>query len=190
MIVGKIDTLEEIIETNNKRYLNLKRPIPSLFEDLFEKCMSANIVIMITSTLRTMEEQAALYAQGRGGYVFRGKTYADLSNKKVTNAPPGRSYHEYGLAFDVAPYVPMSSINSSLPSNLYQLQWEYKYWNRIGEIGESLGLSWGGRWKSRPDRPHFELKGNMSLGTLYNRCVVEGKNLIIKGPPYAFEFTG
>lgn len=27
----------------------------------------------------------------------------------------------------------------------------------IGNIGESLGLTWGGRWLS-PDAPHFELK--------------------------------
>ena len=26
----------------------------------------------------------------------------------------------------------------------------------MGEIGESCGLKWGGRWKDLPDTPHFE----------------------------------
>ena len=40
-----------------------------------------------------------------------------------------------------------------------KLQWDAddEIWHRIGEIGESLGLRWGGRWKQR-DMGHFELK--------------------------------
>jgi len=30
-------------------------------------------------------------------------------------------------------------------------------WEVIGEIGEGLGLVWGGRWKRFPDYGHFEL---------------------------------
>ena len=34
---------------------------------------------------------------------------------------------------------------------------------QLGEIGESLGLSWGGRWHSIKDYPHFELPEWRSL---------------------------
>ena len=56
--------------------------------------------------------------------------------------------HNKGLAFDV---VPMNRGQRLLP------QWASPHWKKLGEIGEQLGLAWGGRWK-KPDRPHFESK--------------------------------
>jgi soluble lytic murein transglycosylase-like protein len=38
-----------------------------------------------------------------------------------------------------------------------QPDWNSPHWERLGELGESLGLTWGGRWNTRTDRPHFEL---------------------------------
>jgi peptidoglycan L-alanyl-D-glutamate endopeptidase CwlK len=32
-----------------------------------------------------------------------------------------------------------------------------KFFCALGEVVESLGLVWGGRWKSRNDLPHFQL---------------------------------
>lgn len=65
----------------------------------------------------------------------------------VTNAKPGDSYHQYGLAVDVVPtaYKSMPDWNPTGP-----------YWVRIGVIGEGLGLTWGGRW-AKSDKPHFQL---------------------------------
>jgi hypothetical protein len=86
---------------------------------------------------RTFAQQEALYNQGRSA-----------SGSIVTKARPGDSYHQYGLAFDVVPdaYASAADWNPSGP-----------LWAQIGQIGESLGLTWGGRWAS-PDEPHFELK--------------------------------
>lgn len=85
---------------------------------------------------RTFSEQQVIYDQGR---VTAGKI--------VTKARPGDSYHQYGLAFDAVPraYKSLPDWNPSGPD-----------WQTIGQIGESLGLTWGGRWTS-PDEPHFEL---------------------------------
>lgn len=67
------DELEEIIEKINKEVL------------------TGNAKVRITHTLRTFEEQAELYAQGR-----------TKPGKRVTNAKPGFSFHNYGLAcFDI-----------------------------------------------------------------------------------------
>lgn len=57
-------------------------------------CAASGLDILITCTLRTMGEQQSLYAQGRTapGHI-------------VTNAPPGQSAHNYGLALDFVPVV-------------------------------------------------------------------------------------
>ena len=53
--------------------------------------------------------------------------------------PAERSAHSDRIAFDVTATVPPTPAQ----------------WVRIGEIGEALGLRWGGRF-STPDRPHFD----------------------------------
>lgn len=85
---------------------------------------------------RSFAEQQAVYDQGRAN-----------PGAIVTYAKPGDSYHQYGLAFDVVPtaYKTMPGWNPSGP-----------LWDRIGAIGKTLGLNWGGDF-SKPDKPHFEL---------------------------------
>lgn len=96
------------------------------------------IKVRITHTLRTLDEQAKLYAQGR-----------TLPGPQVTKAKPGQSPHNWGMAFDICfegknPYPPEAD----------------ERWGTIGQLGESLGLSWGGPNgkgdKFTFDRPHFE----------------------------------
>jgi D-alanyl-D-alanine carboxypeptidase-like protein len=84
-----------------------------------------------------MEQQQAIYAQGR-----------TTPGNIVTNAQPGDSYHNFGLAFDVVP-TEYKSLPNWNPSG--------DYWQIIGNIGKNLGLTWGGDF-STPDKPHFELK--------------------------------
>lgn len=77
-----------------------------------------------------------MYAQGR-----------TAPGSIVSYAPPGDSFHQYGLAGDVVPraYRNLPDWNPSGP-----------LWPKLGAIGKSLGLVWGGDWK-KPDRPHFHL---------------------------------
>jgi peptidoglycan L-alanyl-D-glutamate endopeptidase CwlK len=56
-----------------------------------------------------------------------------------------RSKHVVGLAFDVDMY---GWNRDAVPV------W---VWSEIGPLGESFGLTWGGRWKSFRDVGHFEL---------------------------------
>lgn len=93
-------------------------------------------VLTLTSGRRTFEEQAALYAQGR-----------TAPGAIVTYAKPGTSYHETGLAFDVA--------RETLQGPAWPA--DGAWWSVVGELGESLGLTWGGRFP-HPDAPHFELR--------------------------------
>ncbi|CAP02954.1 putative peptidoglycan with LysM domain (plasmid) [Acinetobacter baumannii SDF] len=74
----------------------------------------------------------------------------------VTNAGPLQSYHQYGLAIDVV------SVRNGKITYLSDGKQSIADSKAIGLIGESLGLVWGGRFKTKngPDYPHFELHPN------------------------------
>jgi len=89
----------------------------------------------IVQGLRTIEEQNALYAQGR-----------TKPGKIVTNAKGGQSWHNRGVAIDIAFIKSDTSIDFEVPEHL-------------AKLGEAVGLEWGGRWSSFQDKPHFQLPG-------------------------------
>lgn len=98
---------------------------------------SSGTTIRITQGLRTWAEQDALYQQGR-------TTPGDI----VTNAPPGHSWHQFGLAVDVVPMDPLPDWNTSHP-----------VWARLVSTGESVGLYSGDEFHTIKDEPHFQLTG-------------------------------
>lgn len=108
---------------------------------------------------RTFAQQQAIYDQGR-----------TTPGTVVTKARPGDSYHQYGLAFDVVPdaYKDLPNWN---PGG--------EYWGTIAQIGESLGLEWGGRW-STPDEPHFQIPESAAplsdLKAFYQNAIAAGKS--------------
>ena len=69
----------------------------------------------------------------------------------------GQSDHNVGVAVDIVPIVD-GRANYKVPESV---------WNTIGAIGESVGLSWGGRWTSFKDRPHFYDRGGKSIAQLW-----------------------
>lgn len=114
-------------------------------EELIALCKSNGISIKISECVRTVEEQDALYAKGR-----------TAPGNKVTNAK-GSSYssmHQWGVAFDF--YLDMDIDGDGAKSddaynNVTGL------FDKVGRLGQSIGLEWGGAWKSIKDRPHFQL---------------------------------
>lgn len=111
-------------------------------------CDAEGIDIIVTSTLRTMAEQAELYAQGR-----------TKPGRIVTKAPPGRSYHNYGLAYDVVPLRNGKAVWGTTGA-------DGEMWLRVGLLGESVGLEWAGRWKRFREFPHFQWTGGLTLADL------------------------
>ena len=88
--------------------------------------INSKIPPLIYCGRRTMEEQAALYKIGRS-----------VKGKIVTNARPGESYHNYGLAFD---WVPLK-ISTKNP-DLYVADWDDETAFRLGEhVGQSFELA-------------------------------------------------
>ena len=91
------------------------------------------LVFKITSAKRTQAEQDALYAKGR---TAPGPVVTWTRNSR----------HLSGRAYDLTQF----SADGRTPI------WDAPGYTTAGKVGESLGLVWGGRWKSSPDMPHFE----------------------------------
>ena len=117
--------------------------------------------VVVTSTLRTLDEQKALYAQGRKSLeevnelrkvagLYR--LVASENSYTVTNADgvKHKSNHQSGKALDAVPeqggnpvWPPASDIR----------------WKQIAAVFQQHGFAWGGEWKDLPDLPHYEYKG-------------------------------
>lgn len=108
-----------------------------LAAELIKECAKQGLQIKIGETFRTVAEQDAFYAQGR-----------TKPGNKVTNARGSSysSFHQWGTAFDI--------YRADGRGAYYDAD---GFFSRVGAIGVSLGLEWGGNWKSIPDRPHFQL---------------------------------
>jgi peptidoglycan L-alanyl-D-glutamate endopeptidase CwlK len=119
------------------------------------RCLGEKINVKIICGTRTWKEQAELYAKGR-----------TAPGPKVTNAKSGYSWHNFGVAWD---FVVFDAKGQPL--------WESPMMTRCGEIGESLGLEWGGRWKGIKDTPHLQFKTGLSLAEARQR-VSDGKQVV------------
>lgn len=123
---------------NSRLLTDLLPPVAERAQKLLDMCAAEGIDLLITSTYRDFEAQNRLYAQGR-----------TLPGQIVTWAKAGDSWHNWRRAFDVVPLKngkPVWSIRGH----------DKDTWLRVGEIGMSLGLEWGGSWPRHPDYPHFQ----------------------------------
>lgn len=133
----------KIQELNETRLVGLMPTLQDKARQFISDCRKGGFDILITQGLRTFDEQAKYYAQGR-----------TASGNIVTNAKPGESWHNYGCAIDI---VPLSAIGKA--------DWDSSHpiWQKAADIGEFLGLVWGGRFKSIKDKPHFELTRGLTI---------------------------
>ena len=85
----------------------------------------------ITEGLRTLAEQAELFKKG----------------SSTTNAPAGKSYHNFGVGADMYPLTTEGILPYEPNKAVYQ---------RMGEVAGNVGLEWGGNWTSPFDPGHFQ----------------------------------
>src|SRR5919112_5167186 len=92
--------LQTLLEKSMK---NMGSGIHSVVKDsaleMIKRAYKEGIYTQISAGYRSMEEQAALYGQSRL-YSYNGKDYSNLAKPNVTNAKPGQSFHNFGLAID------------------------------------------------------------------------------------------
>lgn len=106
-----------------------------LAENLIGLCSSAGVPVRIVDTGRTPEEQEQKLAQG----------VSWVSRSKHEPQPPEMKSE----AIDLVPIEILSEHKSDWDPN-------NTLWQRIGVIGESIGLRWGGSWTAHRDPSHFE----------------------------------
>ena len=117
---------------NSRSLDDLRADVRVNAEAWLKECKKQGLNVMVTQTLRDDEYQALLYSQGRTrpGQV--------VTNSKVT------TFHGKGLALDFC---------EARPGREYA---DLAFFRKCGEIAKKMGFTWGGDWKSFPDRPHIQ----------------------------------
>jgi peptidoglycan L-alanyl-D-glutamate endopeptidase CwlK len=103
---------------------------------LIRKAGEKGISLTVVEAYRTPTKQSEYKRMGRN----------------YTRSSAGKSKHQFGLAVDLVPLVDSVAVwnNQTL-------------WRKVGQIGESLGLRWGGRWRHPYDPGHFEWTGGLGI---------------------------
>lgn len=126
---------------NSRKLEDLHPKVKTLCERFIASCAKQGIDVLITSTYRDGASQDELFAQGR-----------TKPGKIVTNARAGQSYHNWRCAFDFVPIVNGKAVWNDVA-----------LFTKCGEIAESVGLEWAGRWKRFREMPHCQFTGGLSL---------------------------
>ena len=134
---------------NSRNLSDLVPPCKERAEKFLNLAKDAGIDLIVTSTYRDLESQAALFAQGR-----------TKPGQIVTNARPGQSWHNWRCAFDVVPIRNGKPVWSTTGP-------DGALWRKVGELGESVGLEWAGRWTGKlREFAHFQYTGGLTLADL------------------------
>jgi len=138
------------------------RSLDDLHPDLRPVCLAwlkeaqnQNLNPLIVCTYRSAAEQNELYKLGRTKKSHVGVTARRPLGKVVTKAKGGQSAHNFEIngkpasrAFDFVPLV------GGKP------QWDdsHPHWDKLGKIGQKLGLVWYGAPKAEFfEKGHFQL---------------------------------
>lgn len=161
---------------SNRAIKELNAGIYYRSQELIERCNSENIDVLIYCITRRVSEQAKLYRIGRPfseikwmAAILKEKWgRPDLSEillgvgpqygpRIVTNAAPGMSLHNYGLAADGCPlrYGKLIWLDEGIENESIE---DEALWLRYGQIAESIGLEWAGRWEGKlKERVHVQI---------------------------------
>lgn len=153
-------TVSPVDPRSEQNIASLLPEVRPLARALVQKAAASEIEIRVISGTRSIEEQDALYAQGR-----------TTPGPKVTNARGGYSNHNFGIAFDVGVF-----------SGARYLAASSKY-KAVGALGMDLGLEWGGNWTSIRDEPHFQLRPTWASGLRERDMLAQLRSRVEEGRP-------
>lgn len=135
-------TLEALAGLNKK----FRAKVETFLAALDPVKVKHGITIEVISGLRSYQQQAALFAQGR-----------TKPGKIVTRARPGSSWHNYGLAIDLGLFKAGKYLDESNPALADRIYAE------IAVIATAQGIEWAGHWKTFTETPHFQDRFGMTL---------------------------
>lgn len=115
---------------NSRKIEDLRADVAANCRVFLELCRDRGLPVLIVGTVRDAEYQLDRFNKG-------------YSKSKR----PSFHAQGVGLAFDVCKNVPGHEYDDP------------EFFQRCGALGEAMGFEWGGRWKSFPDRPHFQWSG-------------------------------
>lgn len=135
---------------------DVRNEVEHIYRTQIVPALSGRAICRFAYTLRTIEEQNALYAQGRTKLF-------DSNGKRlgiVTQAAGGQSIHNYGLALDIVLLVDKDK-NGTFESASWEETVDFDGdrmgdWMEVVNILKRNGWTWGGDWKKFRDAPHFE----------------------------------
>ncbi len=126
--------------------LNSLNPIVAQQARNFLALTRANgLDVRVIAAFRSWDDSDRDYAQGR-----------TTPGPIISNARGGESYHNWGLAFDAAPFE-----NGTISNNI-------DLYKQMGRLGVQAGLEWGGNFKDLVDYPHFQNTFGLSTEDLLN----------------------
>lgn len=130
--------LPDLLQRSRSKLSGVRSELRPLVEQMIANAFETErIALVVTDGFRSAAQQDALYEQGR-----------TRPGAIVTHLRGGQSWHNYGLAVDVAV---LAGGKLTWPN-------DDDLWLQIGAIGKVLGLRWGGDFPKFKDRPHFELR--------------------------------
>jgi len=115
--------------------------------DMLSSCRLAGFDYLAVSGYRSIQEQQALYEQGR-----------TRPGPIVTSTRPYQSAHNFGLAIDFA-------LDRDLGCAGPQDGWSPEEYELLGTEARAHGLLWGGDF-TLTDRPHVQLPGFVTAAQL------------------------
>jgi len=140
LTIERIKSMHPILRDDLKNdYLEINQKLPKY------------VRLRFTHTYRSIQEQNELYAIGR-----------TVKGNKVTNAKGGSSFHNYGLAFDIAILLDNDK-NGTFESISYAQDENFM---KVVNFFKSKGWIWGGDFKTFKDKPHFQKTFGKSINDL------------------------
>jgi len=168
----------------SRRLEDLFWKVEKMAREHVQKCKEHGIELLVYCTYRSPEEQMHLYMRGRK-YDENKRIIVEDRSRVVTYAQPWGSFHQYRLAYDCVP------LDYGKPV------WDDKHpiWQVVGQLGESVGLEWGGHWKRFREYPHFQytlgldakyLSKNKEYREIILKAIEEGNLVEVTKAKYSF----
>jgi hypothetical protein len=127
---------------------DLSEPMERIARAFLLECRKEGLSVAVTSTLRTEDEQVALFSQGRGWLELVNllrrraglKPIDDSANKKTVTLCDGvnaKSRHQGGNAMDVV-------LLDKFGKPIWNVALAVADYKKLGKIAKKLGLTYGG----------------------------------------------
>ena len=117
---------------NSREIGELRADVAVNCRTLIERAAVRGLPVLVVQTVRDAEYQRYLVSMG---YAARTATVPTFHAKGV------------GLAFDICKNVKGHEYDDP------------GFFTAMGRLGKEMGFTWGGDWRSFPDRPHFQWDG-------------------------------